>query len=267
MRTRIYPYKQGSRSAKALARAINGKVLFTDDRSKFRPRASDVVVNWGASAMPMIMNGNTVANCLNSPTLVARAINKLAAFKHLSDDIVPPYTEDRDVAKQWLTEDLGVVARTSLTASGGAGILLYFPENGEPDANEIAAAPLYTQYIKKQDEYRIHIYKRNDGEEWVVFDWQRKAKRRDDVEVNYQIRNHSNGWVFIRDGVEIPEPVMDVASTAMFELDLDFGAVDVIYNRKKKRAYVLEVNTAPGLEGQTLDSYAEMITKVSEKFA
>jgi D-alanine-D-alanine ligase-like ATP-grasp enzyme len=40
---------------------------------------------------------------------------------------------------------------------------------------------------------------------------------------------------------------------------LDFGAVDVIWNEKQQRAYVLEVNTAPGLEGQTVDDYARGI--------
>jgi D-alanine-D-alanine ligase-like ATP-grasp enzyme len=43
---------------------------------------------------------------------------------------------------------------------------------------------------------------------------------------------------------------------------LDFGAVDVIYNRAQDKAYVLEVNTAPGLEGSTLDNYVEAIQKV-----
>ena len=37
------------------------------------------------------------------------------------------------------------------------------------------------------------------------------------------------------------------ATKAVAALGLDFGAVDVIYNEKYGRAYVLEVNTAPGL--------------------
>ena len=42
----------------------------------------------------------------------------------------------------------------------------------------------------------------------------------------------------------------------MESIGLDFGAVDVIYNGHSNRAYVLEINTAPGLTGTTLDNYA-----------
>jgi len=43
--------------------------------------------------------------------------------------------------------------------------------------------------------------------------------------------------------------------------DLDFGAVDVVFNSKEKLAYVLEINTAPGLTGSTLDGYVERLRK------
>lgn len=39
---------------------------------------------------------------------------------------------------------------------------------------------------------------------------------------------------------------------------LDFGAVDIVESREGNAA-VLEVNTSPSLEGQTLDSYVNMI--------
>ena len=37
---------------------------------------------------------------------------------------------------------------------------------------------------------------------------------------------------------------------------VDFGAVDVVWNQQNGQAYVLEINTAPGLAGQTITSYA-----------
>ena len=40
---------------------------------------------------------------------------------------------------------------------------------------------------------------------------------------------------------------------------LDFGAVDVLWNERQQKAYVCEVNTAPGLEGITLDNYLKEI--------
>ncbi|MNY63636.1 hypothetical protein D3C86_2006230 [compost metagenome] len=44
---------------------------------------------------------------------------------------------------------------------------------------------------------------------------------------------------------------------AVNAIGLTFGAVDVIWNEYRHQAYVLEVNTAPGLTGTTLEKYAE----------
>jgi hypothetical protein len=40
-------------------------------------------------------------------------------------------------------------------------------------------------------------------------------------------------------------------------LELDFGAVDLIWNENQNVVYVLEVNTAPGMEGTTLENYCD----------
>jgi hypothetical protein len=91
---------------------------------------------------------------------------------------------------------------------------------------------------------------------------QQKKRRLDHDEPNWQIRNHENGFVYAREGINPPEAVL-LASQTVFDkcTELDFGAVDVIYNAKTNRAYVLEVNTAPGLEGQTLEDYAKHFLK------
>jgi hypothetical protein len=65
--------------------------------------------------------------------------------------------------------------------------------------------------------------------------------------------------VFSRTGIrEIPE-VTQLAIKAVQALGLDFGAVDVVFADGK--ASVLEVNSAPGLKGQTLVSYANAVRK------
>ena len=52
-------------------------------------------------------------------------------------------------------------------------------------------------------------------------------------------------------------------NAAIKALGLDFGAVDIIYNEAEDQHYVLEVNTAPGLEGTTLQKYTEAILEMS----
>ena len=105
--------------------------------------------------------------------------------------------------------------------------------------------------MKKQDEYRVHIFKDK------IIDTQKKGKRRDVEEANYRIRNVENGFIYMRENIEPPKILLDTAILAFSRFDLDFGAVDMIWNARNERAYALEINTAPGLEGSTVESYKE----------
>ena len=89
-----------------------------------------------------------------------------------------------------------------------------------------------------------------------VISLQRKARRLDHPNPNWEVRNHSNGFVYVRNDVNPPPCVTEAALAVFGQTGLDFGAVDVIYNAYHDRAYVLEINTAPGLEGQTVLDYA-----------
>ena len=42
-------------------------------------------------------------------------------------------------------------------------------------------------------------------------------------------------------------------------LGLDFGAVDIGHRLQDNKFFVFEINTAPGIEGSTLDKYAKAI--------
>lgn len=138
------------------------------------------------------------------------------------------------------------MGRTKLNGHSGAGIVLAAREEDVPEN-----CPLYVKYIKKVAEYRVHVA---FGK---VIDVQHKRKRVDYVgDVDYAVRNHHTGWVYCRDGVDSNATLEHQAITACSLLGLDFGAVDIIYNKHKDAYYVLEVNTAPGLEGTTVEKYA-----------
>lgn len=145
-----------------------------------------------------------------------------------------------------------VVCRTILNGHSGAGIVLASTEE------ELVDAPLYTEYIPKKEEYRVHVF---NGE---VIHVSRKARRKDvpDENVNWKIRNHNNGFIFQHENFELPDECNVQALLAVKDLGLDFGAVDIIWNDKQQKAYVLEVNTAPGIEGKTLDAYVNAFKKV-----
>lgn len=250
-RYRVLPYRQGSRSAAALAEALGGRVLRLQG-STFRSRPDDVIVNWGCTAPEHPTYYYPVGarfNC-DQPRL-RQVTNKLEFFRMMertgNEEIIPPfYTRTQDIPD----DAFPIVCRTQLAGHSGAGIVI---ANSRAD---LVPASLYVKYVKKQEEYRIHVGRR--GEAVQVISVQRKARRTDahDDEVNWQVRNHNNGFVFIRGGVNPPDSVIEVSKRSLQASGLDFGAVDVIFNERQQRAYVLEINTAPGLEGQTVSDYA-----------
>jgi len=244
---RILPYKRGSNSAGALARGLHAlRISLTN--SNIHNQAPKRIINWGNSGRNLPPQGlGTQHSFINTLEAVGIAANKLLAFEAMEAGGVriPEYTTEYEEAVEWL-EHGKVVERNTLTGHSGEGIFIV------EDEDELATeCPLYVKYIPKQDEYRIHIMA---GE---VIDMQRKARNRDvaDEDVNWQVRNHSNGFIFMREGVNPPADVIAQAKAAILSTGLDFGAVDVIWNQHRERAYVLEINTACGLEGTTLARY------------
>lgn len=240
MRVRIQAYSPASRSARVLARTLGvrrARLVHT----RFRPRLGDVVINWGSS-LPLYPEGVYI----NSPAAVALAQNKHSTLALLREHNVPhpDFVVRWEDAQDWLEDGLPVVARTLLRASQARGLVLVQP--GE----ELPVAPLYTLYTKKADEYRVHVV---DG---VPMSTQIKRRRRGVEQLSRQIRNHNNGWVYCREAVTPPDSVLSAAVAAVDALGLDFGAVDIGYNRHYEQPCVYEVNTAPGLEGSTLNEYA-----------
>lgn len=247
MKIRIEPYKRWSGGAKALGKKAG---ILRATTSQVRKHGDfDIIINWGSSQRRF------EGEYINTPTAVSAASCKLDAANIFASAGVPqpPFDRDIEIAKGWLSGGTGVVARTLLRASAGRGIVLCTPENGQ----KLPKAPMYTQYVPKRDEYRVHVWK---GE---VIDEQQKKRRHDtpDSEVNWQIRNHDNGFVFTRDGVSVPDCVIAASIAAVGALGLDFGAVDLGYNEKRGEAVVYEVNTAPGLEGTTIDKYYKAVCK------
>lgn len=230
----IYIYSsRPSRSARSLARALKGRRI--RGPGDIPLGTSGTIINWGDSTCPF-------KNAINKPDNVAVATNKLRCFNALSKETsvpIPHYaTRKEDVSWNGFT-----VLRHKLTGHSGEGIEIV-------DGLPLPDAPLYVEYIKRSEEYRVHVI----GDQVCLV--QRKARRRDvpDERVNWKVRNHANGFIYQREGVSPPESVTRAAVDTIRVLGLDFGAVDVILGKK---AYVLEVNTAPGMEGSTVNDYAD----------
>lgn len=246
----IYPYKQGSASAIALAEALNAKIIRLEN-SKFRGSQDKIVINWGNSMTNEEIEKATV---LNNPQAVGLASNKLKFFELVKGKVsIPPFSTNINEASNWIEQGKTVVVREVLNGHSGEGIVLL----NDPvsfDLYNHTRAKLYVQYIPKKEEYRLHVV----GDK--VMDVQKKLRSSEAREVNWKIRNHQNGFIYARTDVSLPDKAMEADAVNSVQLcGLHFGAVDMIWNEYQKKGYVLEVNTAPGLQGGTVQKYQQGI--------
>jgi len=233
----IWRYKRASEGARILARKLG--IYRMPDPGLLR--GGHHVINWGNTKW-----GVPVAcRVYNRPECVAIAINKLTAFETMRQAGVPipEFTTDKEVASKWKG---GVVCRKILTGSGGDGIVF------SKQAVDIIPAKMYTRYVKKSREYRVHVFQGR------VIGCKRKIKHKDKEVKDVHIRSHDNGYVYIVDPQNPPsQTILDAAVKAVSALNLDFGGVDIVWTSKNDKAYVLEVNTAPGMTDMTGDWYAQ----------
>lgn len=222
----VVPHNRGSRSAKDLANTLSNKLgykVFRVTPEKVRRR------------IPFVLTGGT---------------DKLTQLRKFTNAGIscPEYTTDREVALGWLAAGDVVVARTLLRASEGRGISI------AETVDQLVNAPLYTKYVKKKKEFRVHVL---NGK---LIDVQEKRKRRDfENERDTRVRNTANGYVFCRDNLVEPTGLRELALGATAALEYSLGAVDIAYNERNNRLYVLEVNANPGLTGTTLENYSNNI--------
>lgn len=244
-----------------LARAMGIQMIRRRD-SRYVPRSTDVLVNWGQTGEDY---GN-VPTWLNHPDKVALATDKMVAFAMMQEACVPTveWTHNADVARGWFDpydDTLKVITRALTRGSQGRGMTVYSYRGGEnmKDYNSFLHAervPLYVKGFGNENniEYRAHVM----GGQVIDITQKRQRRRSNGYEgpTDRTIRSASNGWVFCRQEVSCPEAVTSAATSAVESLGLDFAAVDIAQSTDGK-VCVYEVNTAPGLEGTTLDRYQD----------
>lgn len=269
---RILPYKMVSQSSRVLSEALDGKRIKLED-SNYTFRDNHLIINWGYGQENMgWMTNRASENIVNPIMQVAIASHKLKSFDLFSMRGVSTVAMSRsvDIANNWLQEGNAVLGRDLFQGSGGRGITVYHPDEYSSIPNNTSHR-YFSKYVKKRREFRIHVGYPNLDREYYpnVFFIQEKKRRaienRNQDIYNPYIRNYSNEWIFAHNDLEtIPNSVLSEAKKAVRALRLHFGAVDVIYNSHYDQAYVLEVNTACGMEGETLHKYTEYFNKFNQ---
>lgn len=240
---RVAMVSHPSVSSRQLARNLGISRVIVGRR---RTPRSSILINWGCSDIPDV--GHLV-QVINDPDAVTNSVDKVTCLEILKNSGVPTveFTKSQEEAKKWLKSGKTVYGRELTRASAGRGIHLFLSENPEV---KIPKLPLYTKFFKCDRELRVHVAFRKV----IDFSEKRRVRMKNPPENRFWVRTHRNGWIYAREGAQLHENVKRIAVEAIQAVGLDFGAVDIRALRNGTCA-VLEINTAPGLTGQTLDSY------------
>lgn len=180
-----------------------------------------------------------------------QGVDKLTQYKWFEEQGIPAleYTTEDEQARIWLHEGNTVFGRKFLNSSCGKGIMVM-----EPNIEYLEYCPVYTLYKKKKREFRVHIFK-----DQVVAVVEKKRKKDWDGQQDTKIRNLANGYVFVQEVVDEPDGLRELALRAAAISPSDFRGVDIGYNEKKDELFVIEVNSAPGIQGANIGRYLEAI--------
>lgn len=214
-----------------------------DQRQEESP---DYVIRWGSRRrIPSVPNKRT----LNRRRMLNRYGNRLEQLQRLARAgvMVPHFSTEPVVSMSG-----GLLGRSfgdGRQTSGGKGIAFYPHGNAPVDGQH----DFFVAHIPKDRQFRVHVIGGETRTRELVPD-DSKARQQ-------AVWNYGSGFTFrYPKGKEIPVRVVPAAVQAVKALWLDFGAVDVI--TEGDNAYVLEVNTAPGLSDPTLEWYGDNLARV-----
>jgi hypothetical protein len=258
--TKIIVSPWRSETPRALSSHLGAK-LYKLDRLTGREKVPRVLINWGCSDLRGLFGQITI----NPPSSVRQAANKhaclgvLAANRIMSLD----YTNSRDLALEWGRKGHSVIGHSDVHGHSGRGLARYEPTK----IDEIPYCKLYTKYFPKDKEVRILVIRSGGAVAQTMYLEKKRILPERYAEFGLQgkpdwfIRTHDNGWIFAREAEEIPAAV-ELARNTCRIMGLTFAAVDILVKKNLAvqggwECKVGEVNTAPGLTGQTLDFFKE----------
>ena len=231
-----------------------------------RGKVPDMIINFGGLnssiklyGVPAHISAGKPLTVLNHPAKVLGSSNKRAYRVEMQKKGVPS-------PELWLgnpaaipTEKYPVIGRTT-THSKGHG-LWFCNTRAEAQNAYTLGATHFIKFIKNTQEFRVHVVassvrKEKDHTDYVSIKTSKKHKD-NPTEKDKVVKNHDNGWTFISPkdvDNSILSKVRETAKKALSILDMDFGAVDVMYSNDDGNCYVLEVNSSPCLTDNTSDT-------------
>jgi hypothetical protein len=194
-------------------------------------------VSWGATNVQGALNGHRRFD----------GLEQLQAFTAAGVP-APEATTDMAIAKQWIAE----------------GHLVFGRQRNHTRGKDIVG-PRHPRW--RRSEFWVKVIP-NVKQEWRIHVFNGKSIARGlkvQIEEPWRkmpVRNRANGWHMVHDQ-KPPELVRETAKAAVKALGYDFAAVDLLLTEDDK-VFVLEANTAPGLDDHSAAAYAKAIGKVAQ---
>jgi glutathione synthase/RimK-type ligase-like ATP-grasp enzyme len=255
------------------------------------PRSADIIICYGTKTQSDVEFASNT-RVLNHPNNIRVNRNKLTALDKmlLADDVSVPYFSKLPGGQNDREITYPAIVRTNYH-QGGQGLAICTSPGQVTDliTNLDNVGFGYIQeLISFKKEYRIHVFNNkvircavkvptaDPAASWRAI-YKEKAERaaaRNNVELNSDtmdillkavvkdltlpdliVKSNKKGWGFSRIAVNnVDRNLIDMAKKAVIAIGLDFGAVDCALDYDEE-AWVIEVNTGPGLQGGTLTSY------------
>lgn len=224
-----------------------GLIRIKHKNSRYTPVAGDIMLNYGVSRTPYdkIMG----LKWINHPEAVNRGSNKVNAFSWMKAGEVRtvPWTTDPWEAANWVVDGSVVFGRRDVASFEGRDIDILNKQSFRFDLQ------LYTKGLLDSIEYRVAVC---NGKAFRVH----RRYPEDGIEHDPYVRSHKKGWRFSLCRLDwVKKNMLAEAVKAVQALGLNFGAVDLLMY--DGLPYVLEVNTAPGHEGETTKLYIKELNE------
>jgi len=287
---KVYLYYSGATDVTGpkLAEALN------IDSGKEFPKEKDIVIGWGCK-LKKDYKFPGIKKMLNHPNKIRTNRDKFGAMVVLTKATVPvaPYVKTNKTVAFINKHGFPVIGRRNYHQGGKHFWLIMNPEDLKAAVTD--GAQYIQRYINIKDEYRAHVAfgtvlyvakkvtQNNPSKAWkkqriekieqkfdIKFDdlpEEQKKLLGDAIDLLSKehttsdriIRSNKRGWKF--KGVaptKVPDDIKKVSLAAVKALGLDFGAVDLVLDLEGN-PYILEVNSAPGLEGTAFEKWTEAL--------
>ncbi len=232
-------------------------------------KGQDVDVNGGTKGpgedqVRTLIRWGAPAKVVRRPVKVLNRADAIAAASNKHDALETMRSAGINIPKTFAAGALGKVERWPVLGRkdhhvGANDIVLCLQAQDIDRAEQQMGCTHFTEYIPTQAEYRVHVF----GDQIIKVS--QKILTQPELALQPWIRNLGAGYTFRQSEERLSGAARGMAIDAVNSLGLTFGAVDVIIG-DDDLPYILEVNTAPGLQTDTsLEAYLEQFRAVIER--